>query len=476
MAQLALYRLNCDRALAERDSIELRVESAGATQSTRRHTMATGDSWQVGIFAEIEGQATLSLFHTETGQSLGEHEISDAPTTGDNAPWCQFNASAAHYTLTYRVLESTAGGDEDGSQSDGPDGYALAPYEDNSLRLRLPRVLVYHPTRNSLNRLTGRDKSDAGQFIGDARGCLAELRDWLDLPGARIPIDNGHHNSAAAYTMSAQIISDLEEREQSYLDLNREDRLRAVVFACHGFTDGIQLGLAKRDDHPPPGDRDATRRARTERVLDLVSSMSRDDVKIILYACSTGSPSGGRQGNSSDLAAHYLERSVGGGWWRRIREAARDVAPPRWPEDVDSSVWGGTSFAAYLRDELHERGRRSVQVYGHSDVAHATTFCGVLLFEGGGGDTPPEGGQWLVDPGPMGGSDDIRAFSQHLRDRDDSLKYRYPWMSRQDIMTAIGRGADSSADAADGAGSGLDTADSESTEPVVPGPGEAASR
>jgi hypothetical protein len=425
MARLHLIQLICDRPERERDRVELCVLTADGSSSSRTNEMRQGDVWRVGTAVDFEHEATVSLVQVDAGHSLGRVDVSDEPTMSQDAPWSQFRWHGAHYTLVYHVRASPETGDDVAEPAVWQDGYCVAPYENNRVRLQLPKALIYHPTRNKPGR------SDASLFTGESRQLAADLRDWLSLWAETIGIDNGVNDSASAHDNTAQVLSDLEERESSYTCLSREDRLRAFVLACHGFPHGVQLGFSLRDDQG--GTTRQTRRAQTERLLDLLASIATNDVKLILYACSTGAPDGARQGNNSTLSQHYQQ--MGGGWWRRIKEAARDYSPPTWPEDIGSSVWGATSFAEYLRDGMHARGRTHVEVYGHSDVAHAFWFPGVLRFRGGGNGEVPSGGEWVVDQGPHGGSAEVRAFRSALR--RGNLRYRYPWMTAEEIAAEL---------------------------------------
>lgn len=168
--------------------------------------------------------------------------------------------------------------------------------------------------------------------------------------------------------------------------------------------------------------------------MDMLGEMSRDDVKMILYACSTGAPEGSRQGSDSDLRDHY-------GWWRAMMEAARDYSPNEnmfWPHEFGIAVWGANSFADYIRNGLHARGRTEVEVIGHSEVADAFTFPFVLRFRGNGAVGPLAGGEWVIDPGPEGNNMDVvRSFRRVLRDQP-ALRYRYPWLTTAEILAEIG--------------------------------------
>jgi len=387
--------------------------------------MSRSDQWDINTVVEFDVEALISLVQVEQNHSLGRvHVTDDTVTTGDS-PWHQFNWHGAHYTLVYRIISDSETIPSAGElPSEGPyteEGYCIAPYLNNRLRFTLPQVLIYHPLRNELH------KSDAtGNFIPHSRALAADLDAWRGLRVERIGIDNGVNNSAAYHERSALILEDIENRRSHYACLNREDRLRAVIFACHGFTNGVQLGFAMSDDQAPPGESGETRRARTERLMDTISEMSRTDVKIILYACSTGAPNGARQGSDSDLRPHY-------GWWRAMMEAARDYSPHdthHWPDESGDEIWGRTSFADYLRSGLHSRGCSEVEVIGHSEVADAFRFPFALRFSGG-----QEGGQWVVDPGAENNFSNARAFRNALW--NTSLKFRYPWMNREEIMEQL---------------------------------------
>ena len=95
---------------------------------------------------------------------------------------------------------------------------------------------------------------------------------------------------------------------------------------------------------------------------------------------------------------------------------------------------GDTGFADELRD------RTGLQVDAHSGVGHTTRWPGVIRFDAGPIAT---GGDWLVKPDypeligkKIPGSLYQRWFDR-LHDSDDMLRFRYPFMTRDQIAAEL---------------------------------------
>ncbi len=149
--------------------------------------------------------------------------------------------------------------------------------------------------------------------------------------------------------------------------------LSMVVHVCHGFNTGIQFGFSIRNE---------TERNRTREWLQAIAEISRQDLIMPIYGCSTaGGPNDGNDG-----------------------------------------------FANFIRTTLVDMGISSCRVDGHTMDGHATKLSLVKRFEGS------DPGDWLVDP-----DDDTLYPIWHraLATDDSDLKYRYPLMTREAIHAEL---------------------------------------
>lgn len=239
--------------------------------------------------------------------------------------------------------------------------------------------ILFAPRYNR-NRIVDGDASqresphDADHFRGRAQ-------DFCDLHGSsRFTlhiIDNGLN--ASTQEGDANTAQARRQQVLDILDGYSGPLLRVVSFVCHGYRNGVQLGFSIRN---------ASERAATDELLDLLATKCRGDIVMPLYACSTGSSAPG-----------------------------------------ESEGEGG--FADYLRDGLCSRGLTYCRVDGHTEVADAVSCPHVRRFEGDGGSSAGDGGQWVVDPA----SELFASWRRALRETD--MKYRFPLMKAAAVRAEL---------------------------------------
>lgn len=130
---------------------------------------------------------------------------------------------------------------------------------------------------------------------------------------------------------------------------DRQARYRAVAFFCHGWADGIQVGIRKPNI--------------AELVKHLIACThnggdERDLLHVMLFCCST-------------------------------------AAAPHSPE-AESEVGGEGGFADIMRDQFCAQGKPWVKIFAHTSKGHTTMNPEARWFEGKGSTVGGIGGEWLV--------------------------------------------------------------------------------
>lgn len=170
----------------------------------------------------------------------------------------------------------------------------------------------------------------------------------------------------------------LEMREYVYsiVDAMPRRRMDAIAFFCHGWKSGLQCGLG------------------FEHITALsirIKQAAVDEPKVILYAC----------------------------------EAARDMDAQQ-DDDRNDFIGGAGGFADRLRDALGQIGCRA-EVYAHSTAGHTTQNPYLRVFRAG----ESAGGKFVVAPGAELWQRWCRAM------RTTTLRFRFPWMSSEEIEKEI---------------------------------------
>lgn len=153
--------------------------------------------------------------------------------------------------------------------------------------------------------------------------------------------------------------------------------LECVAFFGHGWRDGCQLGV----------------HTCMIKFADALAKKCAPDVTIILYACSAG-----RDGDKD----------------------AKDDTKPGLGDD------GG--FADLLRDELVRRGM-SPKIIAHTTDGDACENPYVRVFD----KTLTASGRWLVEPK----SKPWAKWAKALKDDASTLRYRFPFMSREAVEAEL---------------------------------------
>ncbi len=187
-----------------------------------------------------------------------------------------------------------------------------------------------------------------------------------DAGGAFIPDSQAfakHHGITTPIVRVDISADDSARRAQIHTALaSGSGLLETVAFFCHGYRTGIQLGYT------------------IHNVADLaraIAASSLKNVRVILYACSTGGGNG---------------------------------------------PGGDGAFADQLRDALCAQGATECQVDAHTTAAHATRNPYVRRFEGRGSPVGGTGGQWLVAP-------ESKLWGVWRRGLNTDLRFRFPFMS-----------------------------------------------
>lgn len=152
--------------------------------------------------------------------------------------------------------------------------------------------------------------------------------------------------------------------------------ISTLVFFCHGYTRGLQMGLRLKD---------------TGEFAERLSRIAIWQLRVALYACSAG--------GSSEKGA----------------------------------LGGDGGFADLLRDALCRAGLDFCQVDAHTTKGHTTRNPYVRRFSGDGSAAGGQGGNWIVRPrSPL--------WAQWRKSLRGSLRFRFPGMPLYRIHDELMRG------------------------------------
>lgn len=153
-----------------------------------------------------------------------------------------------------------------------------------------------------------------------------------------------------------------------------------LVFFCHGWKTGIQMGLSCGDDKG--------RAALTEFCKKLAEASS-TELKVALYACSTGASS--------------------------------------------TSVTGDGGFADSLRDGLCSAGRPDVTVFAHTTAGHTSRNEYVRFFCGKGDPLGGVGGDDVVERKTA----QFAKLRARLHEVKDDLRWRIPYLGADEVRAEL---------------------------------------
>jgi hypothetical protein len=231
-----------------------------------------------------------------------------------------------------------------------------------------PHTIVFAPKHNRPGR------SDAtGAFIPEATRFLA--RHGLSRKRLQLIDNTGEKSSGGPARMRKQVLDVLAA--QGEVD---EQLLTGVMFFCHGWKTGLQLGF---------------RIAQVRRLAEAIAAVGGRDVRVCLYACNAG---------------------------KNVNRDDRD----------DLEQYGGNGgFADRLRDALCEAGAVDCCVDAHTTAGHATRNPNVRRFEGMGSPTGGSGGYYIVHRTKP---QLWRKWRTALR---SGMRYDFPFMETSEILAGL---------------------------------------
>lgn len=226
------------------------------------------------------------------------------------------------------------------------------------------RVLMFAPQLNSPGL------GDADEFRREL-GHFADLHSIDDAPAI-------FDNRRDFISRRREVIKTL----RAYAEWRPTSRIDTLVFACHGWPNGIQAGF--RIPHIP-------------MLVRALVPISAPALTVVLYCCSNGADD---DGSDAD------EKRPGPG--------------------------GDGGFADRLRDSLCDAGVRAT-VFAHSVKGHATRNPLVRVF------VPDEraGGRWLVEPPGRDESPSRLWLAWKRKLHSTDLRLRFPFMSQAQLEAEL---------------------------------------
>lgn len=229
------------------------------------------------------------------------------------------------------------------------------------------RHLVLTPDRNSKKTDGSEDNDFTGAFDPEARRYVAYWR--------------GRGDEVISHTFNPKMPS-VNRVALVLMMLKANTPLDRLAFFCHGWRTGIQAGLSCGD---------AQGRAVMVSFAEALVTASTPELKVALYACSTGS-SNGPPGDGGD---------------------------------------GG--FADLLRDDLCAAGRPDVTVFAHTTAGHTTRNSAVRFFAGKGDPLGGYGGDDVVARRTA----EFNKLAARLRSVPDDFRWRLPYMTPDEIHAEL---------------------------------------
>lgn len=505
MPILNLSVLHCqnpeDRS-SGRDRLQIQISSGDTVIfETEVFDLASGESLDLDINQEFTNDVTVNLVQVNQRHSLGRSRL-NIDDTQQALRFCWHNTD---YSLNVIVRADPDPDSEEASETEAPAILSeLSPEEPNVVRETAPNVLIFHPIYNEkikteephhppipehrppydtpYTRWCTCDgdpvplKGDAIEFKGEMIK-FAETIAALDLKPMKFQIDNGYgkhyRNDGASQAnknrIAQGVIDAITQFSTHYPHLPEELKVKAVVLCCHGWTKGMSLGLSRERGHD----------GKTLAIIDLIAQVACRDVKVILYACATGSPFGANAGNT------VLPWIAATDYSGAHRQVPTELSPGQPPTANGQIVLGQSGFADWMRTQLVSRGLIDCSVFAHVIVAHCCRYPWVLRFDGNGGHPSP-GGQWVIAPPvsrnlaghfnghpqpehrPQGGDVEVVIWEHedfsgwqvaqppedaavwrrwqfamqngHFANPPNTLRFRYPFMSKAEIVAEL-RGA-----------------------------------
>lgn len=166
-----------------------------------------------------------------------------------------------------------------------------------------------------------------------------------------------------------------------WLEAGQPQSCDTLVFCCHGWKTGMQFGVTP---------------ANSAKLAEALKRVATPDLRVVLYACSTGSDNDGNDANDT---------AVGPG--------------------------GEGGMADAIRDALVKAGIRAT-IYAHATVGHCTANPWLRRFDPG----QVAGGNWVIEPH----SELWHSWVTKLQDERSDFRFRMPFMAQADLEAEL-RGA-----------------------------------
>lgn len=149
------------------------------------------------------------------------------------------------------------------------------------------------------------------------------------------------HNRCGSFQSLAELISTIQGVHKALRAAARSSGIQTLALFTHGLEDGIHTGNNKvKFELRKPG---------ISKFVDAIKDALAQDVRVLLYACSTGKD-------------------------KKLYDAAR--SSPEWNIPPEGQRAGASSFAALLARELRTQGKSGANVFAHSTPAHTTeNYC-----------------------------------------------------------------------------------------------------
>jgi hypothetical protein len=228
------------------------------------------------------------------------------------------------------------------------------------------RALIFTPDRNTKRSdYTGAFRPEAHAFARQHGASAQQLASGVGgIRIVRVDVTQPMRSRRRAVRSALELALEGGERAAAPLEL--------VGFFCHGYRNGLQVW------NPIAGERSG---AAAAELAGAIAQVARGDVRIPLYACSTGAGTG---------------------------------------------AGGDGGFADRLRDALCNLSLRHCRIDAHTTAGHCSHNPHVRRFEGGDSPVGGTGGQWIVAPR----AEQWGAWRRALR---GPLRFEFPLLASSDI-------------------------------------------
>lgn len=170
------------------------------------------------------------------------------------------------------------------------------------------------------------------------------------------------------------------ERRAAMLEaIEAKTPIDRLVYFCHGWRTGLQLGLSIEDSR--------SKEALHNFIVRLAANAT-PSLKVALYACSTG---------------------------------------------ASADVHGDGGFADTMRDELCAAGKTDVVVFAHTSAGHTTRNSNIRFFAGKGNAAGGIGGDDVI----ARKTPEAKRLYARLHDGNDDFRWRLPYMTPAEVFAEL---------------------------------------